>query len=480
MAREHYLFITGRIAEAALRHVVGELGPAAGFDGSIAVMPISVAALMTPKWIAKRLEVPPGATRVMIPGACLGELEPLEGAVRLPVERGPRDLRQLPDFFGRQPDLGDYGEHDVEILAKIGHAARWTVPELVARAGKLVKDGADVLVLGTDGTDPRETWKGVAQAVRALRAEGCRVAIESQATREIAAAVRAGAELVLAVSASNREAAADWGCEVVAVPDVPGSLDGLDQTIETLDRAGVPFRIDPGLSPIGFGVAESLGRYVEARRRWPGVAMLLAAGAVTESTEVDSAAIHVLLLGFCQELGIRSIQTTQHANWTRSAVRECDLARRLAYYAVRRRVLPRQVEPRLRMLRDATVLEYGPEGLARLAAALEDPSYRIFAEGGKLHVISVGLHLEGTDPFDVFEQLMPQATKPIDVPYAFYLGYEMAKAMTALTLGKTYRQEEALDWGMLTIRELSRMERRALRMARRRKDAGCDEEESGG
>jgi hypothetical protein len=47
-------------------------------------------------------------------------------------------------------------------------------------------------------------------------------------------------------------------------------------------------------------------------------------------------------------------------------------------------------------------------------------------------------------------------------------------------LGKTYRQEESLDWGMLTVRELSRLERRALRMARRRKDAGCEEEESGG
>ena len=37
----------------------------------------------------------------------------------------------------------------------------------------------------------------------------------------------------------------------------------------------------------------------------------------------------------------------------------------------------------------------------------------------------------------------------------FTLGYEMAKAATALTLGKDYRQDEALDWGFLTRAEKS-------------------------
>jgi hypothetical protein len=35
------------------------------------------------------------------------------------------------------------------------------------------------------------------------------------------------------------------------------------------------------------------------------------------------------------------------------------------------------------------------------------------------------------------------------------LGYEAAKAVTALTLGKQYRQDEALDWGFLTEPEVS-------------------------
>ena len=86
---------------------------------------------------------------------------------------------------------------------------------------------------------------------------------------EIAAAAKSGAELVLSVNSSNRDAAADWGVEVVAIPDEPGSLAGLDATVEHLDRHGVRFRIDPILEPIGFGFAASLGRCFEVRRRYP-------------------------------------------------------------------------------------------------------------------------------------------------------------------------------------------------------------------
>ncbi len=471
MPREHYLFVTGKLAEASLRKVAAELEKTAGLQASIAVMPITVAALMTPKWIAKRLEVPPGTGRVMVPGYCLGDLAPVEQAAGVPVERGPRDLLQLPEFFGQKSDLSDYGECDIEILAEINHAPRLSLPQILRQAKRYIDDGADVIDLGCD---PRETWRGVGKAVRGLRSEGCRVSIDSYNPAEIAPAVKAGAELVLSVNKTNLRHACQWGCEVVVVPDVPGSLDGLDETIGILSEHGVPVRIDPILNPIGFGFAESLGRYLEVRRRWPKAEMLMGVGNLTELTDADSAGINVLLIGFCQELGVRSVLTTQEINWARTAVRECDLARRLACYAVRRQVLPKHLEPRLVMLRDPKVLEHGPEGLAQLAAAINDHSYRIFAEGGKLHVITAGTHLEGADPFDLFEQMVPQALVPIDPSHAFYLGYEMAKAVTALTLGKNYRQDEALDWGMLTVRELSRLERRLVRMARR-KNEGCDE-----
>jgi hypothetical protein len=47
-----------------------------------------------------------------------------------------------------------------------------------------------------------------------------------------------------------------------------------------------------------------------------------------------------------------------------------------------------------------------------------------------------------------------------DPSHAFYLGGELMKAKTALTLGKNYRQDQALDWGFLTEPEISHRDRK--------------------
>lgn len=459
MPREHYHFVTGRLAAPALRSLLARVSESAGFDYSVDVLGISVAALMTTDWVAARVQAPETATRVVLPGYCRGELAPVEAASGRPVERGPRDLRRLPEHFG-QAAAGPtgYGAHNIEILAEINHAPRLPLTEVLSLAAELRADGADVIDLGCE---PGEAWSGVSPCVAALREAGHRVSIDSLQPAEIAAAARAGAELVLSVNAANVAAAADWGCQVVAVPDSPSDLASLDVTVAALERAGVPYRLDPILEPIGFGFAASLGRYLETRRRYPQAPMLMGIGNLTELTDVDSAGLNVLLLGFCQELGIRSVLTTQVINWARSSVRECDLARRLVHYAVSQRTLPKHVEPRLVMLRDPQVLPFAAGEFDRLAAQIKDHNVRLFADAGRLHAVTAGLHLSDDDPFRLFAQLLAQSTHPIDASHAFYLGYEAAKAVTALALGKDYRQDEALDWGFLTRPEVSHRPTRA-------------------
>ena len=315
---------------------------------------------------------------------------------------------------------------------------------------RLTAAGADRIDVGCD---PGGTWAGVGDAVRMLVAEGFAVSIDSFDTREIASAVRAGASLVLSVNSTNVAAAADWGCEVVAVPDVPATLAGFDDTVAQLAAAGVRHRLDPVLEPIGFGFAASLGRYLDVRGRHPAAEMMMGIGNLTELTDVDSAGVNTLLLGFCQEVGIRSVLTTEVIHWARSSVKECALARALVHHAVANRTLPKHVEPRLVTLRSGKPQEHGPEALAALANAIRDPNIRIFAERGVVHVVGAGLHLESRDPFSLFAEL--EAARPdIDPSHAFYLGYEMAKAVTALTLSKDYRQDQALDWGHLTQPEI--------------------------
>ena len=319
---------------------------------------------------------------------------------------------------------------------------------ILAEAARLRAAGADMIDVGCD---PGEPWSGVGDCVAALVAEGHRVSIDSMHPREIERAVRSGAELVLSVNSSNRSAAADWNCEVVVVPDEPATLAGLDQTVDFLAARGVRLRIDPILEPIGFGFAASLGRYLEVRHRYPDAELLMGIGNLTELTDADSAPINVLLLGFCEELSIHSVLTTQVINWACTSVRECDLARRLVHYAVQHRTLPKRLEPRLVMLRDTEVPGHGAEALDRLAQQIKDPNFRLFAEDDTLHAVSAGLHETDSDPFALFDKL--HRSRPLDASHAFYLGFEMAKAVTALALGKEYRQDESLDWGFLTRAE---------------------------
>jgi dihydropteroate synthase-like protein len=452
---ERILFVTGKLAEPALRKTLAELAPRAAIEPEVAVLGISVAALMTPDWIGRHLDVPGDVDRIMLPGWCQGDLSSLARRVNLPIELGPKDLRDLPEHFGqgaRPPN--DYGQYDIEIIAEINHCPRLAPEQILDQARRLRSNGADMIDVGCDPDGP---WLGVGDIVRRLRDQGLRVSVDSFDAREVELAVRAGAELVLSVNSSNADQAVAWGAEVVAVPDEVATLSGLDRTVERLEGLGVRYRIDPVIEPIGIGFAASLGRYLECRRRWPRAEVLMGVGNLTELTDVDSAGVNMMLIGFCQELGIRGVLTTEVINWARSSVRELDLARRLAYYAVQHHVPPKRIDAGLVMLRDPKVHEHGPATLEEMARLITDPNFRIFAERGEIHLMNSRGYLHGSDPFILFDQL--QRSNDIDPAHAFYLGYEMAKAVTALTLAKDYRQDQALDWGFLTRPESSHRSR---------------------
>ena len=443
------LFVTGRLAEPALRRTLAELAPRVRVRAEVAVLPISVAALMTPRWVARHLVVPAGVGRVVLPGFCRGDLAALSAQLGVPAEAGPEDLRDLARSLGAAPSqLEGYGASNIEILAEINHAPRLPLDQFLAQAERFRAEGADRIDVGCD---PDGDWREVGRFVAEwVSGRGGRASVDSFNPAEVAAAIAGGADLVLSVNGTNRAASPDWGVEVVAIPDVPGTLDGLDATVDFLEARGVPYRLDPILEPIGFGFAASLGRYFETRRRWPAAPMMMGIGNLTELTDVDSAGVNMTLIGICQEIGVESVLTTSVTPWARSAVAEVDVARQLAYHAVTHRTLPKRVDPRLVILRDPAVPQFGADTLAELARRVKDPNWRIYAEGGLIHAFNNAQYLTGTDPFLVFSQMNVS-----DPSHAFYLGHELCKAKTALTLHKAYRQDQALDWGFLTAAEVS-------------------------
>src|SRR3989442_15332982 len=98
------------------------MGPA--FAWEVAVMKITVAALMTTPLIARFLEVPAGTDLVLLPGLVEGETDILSHRHGVPVEKGPKDLREIPRYFGRAQAVMEYGAYDIEILAEINNAPK--------------------------------------------------------------------------------------------------------------------------------------------------------------------------------------------------------------------------------------------------------------------------------------------------------------------------------------------------------------------
>jgi len=456
--------VTGRLAEPALRRVLGEL--TAPFETEVAVLKITVAALMTTPWIARFLEVPPGTDLVLLPGLVEGDTEVLHERFGIRVEKGPKDLREIPRYFGQAMAAVDYGAYDIEILAEINNAPKLSRGAIRSTADYFQASGADVIDIGCT---PGVPFPALGDVVRELRDAGMRVSVDSFDPPEIRTAVEAGAELVLSVNGSNREVARELAgspTRVVAIPDFGEGIDTLAPTLEALERWGVRYLIDPVIEPIGFGFTASLERYAEVHRRYPDAAQLMGIGNITELTSADTTGVNALLIAIAQETGVRAVLTTEVIPWARGSVREIDVARRLMYHAVRHRTLPKNVDDRLVTVKDPVILEYDEAELRRLQAAVKDANFRIFTDRTTITVFNNELFVRGTDIQEIFAQLgVEEAT------HAFYLGRELAKARLAITLGKTYRQEGALSWGYLTPPDDVRSEHVKLTQRRRRGSA---------
>ncbi len=139
------LFVTGTLAAPALTETLG--GMRADFEYEQAVLNISVAALMPMPWIARHLQISAAFDLIMLPGLCEGDPAIVEAATGIKTVRGPKDLKDIPAYFGRARERSGYGGYHTQILAEIVDAARLSVEEILARADYYRASGADIIDL---------------------------------------------------------------------------------------------------------------------------------------------------------------------------------------------------------------------------------------------------------------------------------------------------------------------------------------------
>jgi dihydropteroate synthase len=436
------LFVTGRLAEPALRNMMSELQ----IGHQVAVMNISVAALMTTRWIARRLEVPDGVDNIVIPGLCEGDVDALERVTGLPVRKGPADVRALPEWYGREAVRAELGPRDVRVFAEINDVQSLSQDQVIDRAEAYRAAGADVIDLGLS-LDRSWLAEGP-ETIAALRERGFSLSIDTLDPEHIRMADAAGVDYVLSLTPSTIQLAETLNATPVLITDDPDDLDGLGRMAARMDQLGRPYLLDSILAPINSGFAASLARYVEVRRRHPDAEMLMGTGNLTELTEADSTGITALLIGFCQEIGIRAVLTTEVIGWAHGVVRETVLAAQIMHLAQRQARPPKHIDSGLVTSKDESMRAPAEEELREMQAQISDANYRLFADAEWLYAFNGERFVREANMYAVFNQL------DVDDPsHAFYLGKELMKATIARGLRKSYRQEGPLDWGLLSFPE---------------------------
>jgi dihydropteroate synthase-like protein len=390
--------------------------------------------------IGRRVAAPVAADRIIVPGRCRGDLEALSAHYGLPVQRGPEELKDLPIHFSRGAQPIPLDEHEVMIFAEIVDAPRLGVEDIVGRARTLIADGADVIDLGGLPDTP---FAHLEDSVRALKAQGWAVSVDSMDTTELLRGARAGADYLLSLTPDTLWIADEVSATPVLIGRTPQDERSLWESVEAMQSRGRAFLADAILDPIPFGLLASLTRYQRLRERFPEAPIMMGVGNLTELTEADTSGINAVLLGIAAELGARAMLTTQVSSHARRAVREADWARRIMHAAVTHRMLPKGLSGALMTVHDKRPFPDTPQEIATLAGQVRDPNFRVQVSAQGLHVYNRdGLRL-GQDPF----ALWPQLGLEQDAAHAFYMGVELARAQIAWQLGKRYVQDQELDWG---------------------------------
>ena len=445
---ENLLFLTGRLAEKSLLKVLADMQPSPPelpiFNYRVAQVGVSVAALMTPELIMRRLHDIGDADRILLPGLCRGDLAALENKYGVPVERGPKDLKDLPQFFGRGGNAPDLSRQDVLIFAEIVEAPELEVDGILARAERYRQQGADVIDIGCL---PNTPFPHLHDTIAALKSAGFAVSVDSLNDDDLLLAGQAGADYLLSLTEDNLWIADEVAATPILIPSKAGNLPSLYRAIEAMRKRDRRFIADAILDPIPFGFTESIVRYQRLRKRYPDIEIMMGVGNLTELTDADTTGINAILFGIISELRLNAVLATSVSAHAANAVKEADVARRIMFAAREDRRLPRDYSSGLLGLHDRRPFGYSAAEIAEIAAQIKDPSFRIQLSEEGVNVYNREGLWRDTDPF----KLYPHLKVDNDASHAFYLGVELARAQIAWQLGKRYSQDEELEWGCATV-----------------------------
>ena len=445
MYKEVILFLTGKLAEKQLTKILENLSIPSPckkppeWNYRVKQLGLSVAALMTGDLILRRLKDVKGINKIILPGRVRLDIRKLSKTYGIPFERGPEEVRDIPEFFGRSEKKKKLTKYNIKIFAEIIDAPNMTIDQILKKASKYKKKGANIIDLGCL---PDTKFKHLEKTIYALKKKNFSVSVDSANTEELLRGGKAGADYILSLNENTLAIADKVNSIPVIIPSKAGDLNSLYRAIEKFKKKKKPFLVDSILDPINYGFTESIYRYRILRKKYPKIEILMGTGNVTELTDADTAGMNALLIGIATELNINNVLVVQVSDHATKVVEERDLARKIMYAANKDNSLPVGYDSGLLSLHEKKPFS-SLEEIKETAKMIKDPNFRIQVSNKGVHLYNRDGHFIEQDPFAFF----PKIKLEEDGGHAFYIGIETARAQIAWELGKKYVQDEELNWG---------------------------------
>ena len=438
--KKNILFITGKLAEKNLKKILDCIEKK-DFSYEIRNLNINVAALLTTEMIYRRIGNVDNFSKIILPGKVRGDIDELAKKLKIKIERGPEELKDLPVMFGGNPLKYDLSKYEVHIFAEITDAPNMKIQEIISMANYYRDNGADIIDIGCL---PNKPFPHLSETIQELKRQDFYVSIDSHLDKELILGGKSGADYLLSIKSDNFYILDEVDSYPILIPkdgDMASLYDCIDRCIENKRI----FIADPILDPINYGFTQSITRYSELRKRYPDIHIMMGTGNVTELTHADTTGMTMILMGIISELKINHILTTEVSKHCRTVIKESDLARRIILAASLGNTTPKHINSGLLTTHEEDPIRYNTQEVEELFEQVKDSSYRIMNTDDGVNLFNKkGLQV-AIDPFDFFEKI----DVGDDTGHAFYLGVELARAQIAHQLGKTYEQDEELKWGCL-------------------------------
>jgi dihydropteroate synthase-like protein len=455
---------------------------------------------------------------LLVPGLARCNLKEVEEVLGVPAFKGPRHVADLPFVLKnlKRIKLSKERPADELVESEIASAARKILKRVEENAKKLlsrphnflVGKGRASIVAGKDFSPrviaevadapllPREQFtkvveyylnsgaemidigmiadeampEKVSELVSAVKERfEVPVSVNTLNPREIEAAVKAGADMIISICGDTIEEFAGLKIPVVLVPIdpkrnyYPRSLDekvkyllSLVERAEELDYARII--ADPILEPLNRGFMESLASFYEFGKRKPELPLMMGIGNVVELCDADSAGMVALLAGAASELNVSFLLTVEASDKTRGCVAEVRRARDMMTIAGIRGTAPKDLGLDLLCLKEKRrVWDEYDEGIEKKAEVIRagppvefkpDPrgAFRLFVHGDEIIAV---LYRKGKPEVVVKGKTAGEVSQEITrrglvttLEHAAYLGRELQKAEIALRTGRGYAQEQ--------------------------------------